>query len=627
MVVGLEGDKFFVQDFGLGLSPEFMNSSTEGYCTIGFSTKRDSEDQLGFYGFGRLASLAYTNQYWVNTVYRGTAYEYLIFLDGNTIKQTLLSETPTEDPTGTRVVVQMKSGWSEEQKWRDAIKQQCAYFENTLISGVDSDVRRVELIHENYTKKSNVIARYLSKTHVVLGSVYYPIPWEQFKEWRFLEELGLGIYVGLNEGLTPTPSRESFIINESSKELLQSKFISICESLYEECNKELNEIKSKPDIVKLKYRSDNVVGSISFKKYYDLCGVLSKPQVDFLDPVYADPTWIYRTIRDSFTYNNFKQLYCFNAGTPQQKVVYVEKITPLIKEYLGSNSYAYKKLTKLSRYYFKIDAEHIDPPKRESYKESQKEEIEKRLVEEFIQEFFVPFDSQGYEQWKIERKSNRKGLTKEPNKGVGYYRAHQFDNRQCTLDKGEIDLKDYHYVFKAKKETAQYYWTFLNKIPSMIITKDKGVDLDNLQPSPELKRICSIALKLKVTNIIGKFLAFPKAVQFLGTLNPQLVQYIEETKLLSYHHTEVPAHLIDSLVETGELLKCFDKDEVKLRYLEQHFSYLKGLPLLEFNTHYGPTDRQKEFIKRLYILERWAASKEKQVEEVDTNQLELELNY
>lgn len=57
-VVGIEGDKFFVQDFGEGMSPEFMNNEVEidgnkvGYLTIGYSTKKQSSDTLGNYGLG-----------------------------------------------------------------------------------------------------------------------------------------------------------------------------------------------------------------------------------------------------------------------------------------------------------------------------------------------------------------------------------------------------------------------------------------------------------------------------------------------------------------------------------------------------------------------------------------------
>lgn len=52
VVVGIEKDKFWIQDYGKGLSPEFMSSSEAGYCTIGYSTKRDSNEMIGAYGFG-----------------------------------------------------------------------------------------------------------------------------------------------------------------------------------------------------------------------------------------------------------------------------------------------------------------------------------------------------------------------------------------------------------------------------------------------------------------------------------------------------------------------------------------------------------------------------------------------
>ena len=67
-VIGLMDDKFFVQDFGYGMSPDFMNNNIDqvyvddygneittkvGYLTIGHSTKKESNDMLGYFGVGR----------------------------------------------------------------------------------------------------------------------------------------------------------------------------------------------------------------------------------------------------------------------------------------------------------------------------------------------------------------------------------------------------------------------------------------------------------------------------------------------------------------------------------------------------------------------------------------------
>ena len=123
------------------------NTQNKRYCTIGYSTKRADNQQLGYWGYGRLSPLAYTNQYYVNTVYEGIAYEYLIFLDGNIIKQTCLSQKVTEEPSGTRVVVHLKKEWRETEKWKEAIFQQCAYFENIIISIDEKIVKPISVSH------------------------------------------------------------------------------------------------------------------------------------------------------------------------------------------------------------------------------------------------------------------------------------------------------------------------------------------------------------------------------------------------------------------------------------------------------------------------------------------------
>lgn len=57
IIVGIDNNKFFIQDYGLGLSPEFMESNIEGYCTIGYSTKRGDNEMIGAYGFGNIKKI------------------------------------------------------------------------------------------------------------------------------------------------------------------------------------------------------------------------------------------------------------------------------------------------------------------------------------------------------------------------------------------------------------------------------------------------------------------------------------------------------------------------------------------------------------------------------------------
>lgn len=49
VVVGVENNVLFVQDFGSGLSEEFMLTK---YTQIGYSDKRSDANAIGWYGYG-----------------------------------------------------------------------------------------------------------------------------------------------------------------------------------------------------------------------------------------------------------------------------------------------------------------------------------------------------------------------------------------------------------------------------------------------------------------------------------------------------------------------------------------------------------------------------------------------
>lgn len=615
IVIGIDNNKFFIQDYGQGLSPEFMDSSTEGYCTIGFSTKRESAEMIGAYGFGRVTFLAYTDQYWVNTVYEGIVYEYLIFLDGNVIKQTLLSKQETTDPSGTRVVVQIKPG--DLSKWKNAIRKQAAYFEGTLISGVESDILEVKVEKNNLIRTSNINNE---DTHIVLGSVFYTIPWDKFYEWSCLKDLDVGIYVGLDEGLVPTPSRESWILNDFSKQLIESKFIQIAESICEDCNKILEELRLKSDILKLKFIYEGFVGGIKISQYEDLCKVLNKPKVSLLDYPFSESRW-----ENSQLYTSVRNYFSVQGKNP----VYLDKITPLKKEFVGSYARSSSELPRIS-HLLRIDVPEniVDYKDKSDYKTKEAQLIVLKLIEEYKKEFFLPFDEDAFLKWKSERKVVR---THEVKKGITYYRAHHYANDQCTEEKGHVVLNNFRYVFKANKENAQKYWMFLRSLfKNMIITKTEGYDLNELKPSPFLKRMCSQALKIRVYNIIGEKINSPKILDFINELNPLLYQYIKEVGFNNIKNDE--SDLIPALIEAGELLNIFDKDEIKLRFIEHHLNKLKLIKKLANDDRYrydSPlTEEDKQIIKRLYTLERLAEKKwEKEELPIDSNQLMLELCY
>lgn len=611
IVVGLENNKFWIQDYGNGLSPDFMNSSEEGYCTIGYSTKRNSNEMIGAYGFGRMTFLAYNkSQYWVNTVYEGIAYEYLIFLDGNTIKQTLLKKEETDEPSGTRVVVQLKNEWREKEKWETAIREQAQYFEGTLIS-IDSKVEKVE-VTKDVVWTSTLDE---SRLHFILGCVYYEIDWKQFSQWEFLQDLRGGIHIRLDEGIFPTPNRESLVMDTNSISKLNSKFEKLAEHLWKRCEEKLKEVQGKKEILRLQFlNSSDFPWGLSYLTYRKICALLNKVPIE-IDPANYNKNgaWIYRQIAQSF--DKTKGVYCDSWS--KLKLEYLQGLgkSPVKRRNQGRRDWSLR---------YSINT---DVPKEEHVQECEK--IKDRLLKQYIEETFEIFPEQDFLEWK----KSRKGERKERGKGLTYYRAQYNNAKLCTEDRGDIDLSKFPCLFKASKETAQKYWTFLNSIykNKLMINKTEGYDLDKLEPSPFLKRMCTEALKTKVYDIIGKPITSKYVLELIEELNPLLHQYIIDVGINKMAPMSISQEALEALVEAGELLG-FGQQEVKLKYIQYHLNKLKLLGKLGVTDYYNGkkfTQEDRDIIKRVYILERLVEKKklevEQSVESINENQLQLEL--
>jgi hypothetical protein len=609
VVIGIENNNFFVRDFGLGLSPEFMNN---GYCTIGYSTKRDSDILIGGYGMGRVSPLAYTNQYWINTVHQGISYEYLIFLDGNTIKQTLLKQEITDQPSGTTVTVKLKNNYYEKQNWTNAIKQQCAYFDKAILS-LD-ETQTVEVTCNQYTRESNI---YTGKTHIVFGCVYYPIDWDLFRAWNFLADLDLGIYIGINEGLVPNPGRESYILNDAAKTLLISKFESVCETIWKECDTYLRELNEKKEIHRLKFRGHPRIVSqqINYVDYKTICALLNKDvvNVEVYPEIESNPHIVWRDIVQGFNGMRF-----------DIKPIYKQSWTKLNKEFCKEA--ASRSKSKIEFYYSVVpDYTDVEPNEKSNVRQKRHDEIRDELVKQFIEEFTIPFDEEGFNAWKKSKKKDKR----ETRQGVSYYRKSLNGLTNCVKDKGEVNLNQYHYIFTVDSdETAKKFWYSVSKLKkSIILYKDKSgmsTSLDELKPTPFLKRLCSEALRAKVGNILGSKITDKTVLKIIQELNPLLHQYLVELDLNVGRFTDEHK----ALVEAGELLSCFDKDEMKLKYVGHHLNkllFIKYLGRKRYDWEETQYDADEiKLIKRYYILERLAEKKEVK-EEVDTNQLTLEL--
>lgn len=556
-------------------------------------------------------------------MHEGIKYEYLIFLDGNTIKQTLLSQSETDEPSGTRVVVQIKQEWQEKTKWIEAIKEQSQYFDGALIS-IDGKVEKVE-VKKDLLWTSSIDSDWL---HFILGCVYYEIDWKQFSKWKFLSPIRGGLHIGLNEGIIPNPSRETILLNQESISKIELKFQKIADIIYQECEAVLTEVKKKKEILRLQFINENKittsVGEYSFGTYREICSALGKTFTIIEDPRYNGyGSWTYRIIKDSFTVNRPIQVY------REQPVYYTDKWTELKRQFLREQEFyniAQKNKKEWSLFHTISITIPEDVVDKTSYARAFCDNLKTRLIKEYIEENFVLFPEEEFLVWKKGRKKEKK----ERGKGITYYRARINAESLCTEDKGDIDLGQYPCLFKATKDTAQIYWRLLNKIynTKMLITKSEGYNLDKLEASPFLKRMCTEALKIEVFNIIGDNLTYKTTLDLIEEINPLLAQYIEEIELKKVDNSLLWADTRKALIEAGELLG-FNHEEVKLRYIQYHLNRLKLLGRLGNSRYSGVeyNESDKTLIKRYYILETLVEKKQLQVESVDENQLTLELEF
>lgn len=98
---------FKVQDFGTGISPERI---ADIFVNYGKSTKRDSNDYVGFYGLGSKTPFGYSNTFNIITIFDGTRYNYAAVIDETKVGKLIkLSENPTKEGNGTTIILAVKS--------------------------------------------------------------------------------------------------------------------------------------------------------------------------------------------------------------------------------------------------------------------------------------------------------------------------------------------------------------------------------------------------------------------------------------------------------------------------------------------------------------------------------------
>lgn len=230
-----------IRDYGTGLSPERFRTI---FCSIGSSTKRDSNDYTGGFGIGRFSCLACSDNVLITSYYEGMEYRYLMSKSGNTVTTHLLNSSETSEKNGVGVTL------TDIQNIHDYLNafSQLVFFRNVYVSlNVSEEIsykwhytNPVELFNTSKTKLYNnfAVTNYDGRSSsygVLLGKVLYKLEQDKFSTTykHKLEVLAQeGVFPRFEVGdLEITPNRESLIYTKRTIKAVEDKLDAMWEEV------------------------------------------------------------------------------------------------------------------------------------------------------------------------------------------------------------------------------------------------------------------------------------------------------------------------------------------------------------------------------------------------------------
>lgn len=229
--------QLIIRDFGVGLSPERMRTVYGNYLS---STKRDSNDQTGGFGLGSKVPFAYTDSFFVKTVFEGTEYKYLCYIDETQLGAiSLLEKKETTRQNGTEIIVPAKTNY-DKSRFQSSIFAQLTYFKTFRYINIEGPKTKIKFENEHCIITND---NTYTNLHIVLGTVVYPVDFDALGLSRYSF---VNCYVGLKfkiGELQPTLSRESLFWNDSVKKKVLTKLEKAKATIRKEIEKEISNEK------------------------------------------------------------------------------------------------------------------------------------------------------------------------------------------------------------------------------------------------------------------------------------------------------------------------------------------------------------------------------------------------
>lgn len=223
---------FRVEDKGIGLDDRDFEDICMNYLE---STKEEDNDTIGHFGIGMKSFLSLERPATFICRKKGVERKYLVYEGAEFVNFDLIYQKETTEGDGVIAELKIKD-WSERESFVKKARAKLAYYDTValIISGV---TERNEIYRNELFQWSTQCSNY--SMHICLKDVYYDIDWDALGIKRI--DIPIAMRLGLDSGLKPTPSRESYITSDGTKAMLLDKIKEIANWLVNRYNEGVKE--------------------------------------------------------------------------------------------------------------------------------------------------------------------------------------------------------------------------------------------------------------------------------------------------------------------------------------------------------------------------------------------------
>lgn len=226
---------FRVEDKGTGLDDRDFEDICMNYLE---STKESDNDTIGHFGIGMKSFLSLERPATFICRKNGVERKYLVYEGAEFVNYDLIHEKQTTEENGVIAEIRIND-WYEKRNFVEKSLAKLAYYDTVVViidnKPIDNTIYRNEIFQWSTMNKCSTV-------HLCLKDVFYEIDWTALGIPSI--DIPVAIRLNLSDGITPTPSRESYITNQKTKELILKKIEELAEWLVKKYNDTVKNFKS-----------------------------------------------------------------------------------------------------------------------------------------------------------------------------------------------------------------------------------------------------------------------------------------------------------------------------------------------------------------------------------------------